>query len=325
MKQKLLDALTRQEGYVSGEQLSQSLGVSRTAIWKQIQILRELGYQIEAQPRQGYRLVERPDLLLPAEVTSGLKTSWLGHQLVYLEETDSTNEVAKRLAREGAGEGTVVVAEHQTRGKGRLGRQWISPPRAGVYFTVILRPPLTPAEAPQATLMAAVAAARGLISATGLEVRIKWPNDLLISGRKVAGILTELGADMDRIHYLVIGIGINVNIRREDLPPELNYPTTALQSELKRPVSRRRILQLCLEELESAYQGWIKNGFSPLRQQWKELSHTLGERVKVNLGEKVVEGLAEDLAEDGSLLLRQPDGSLCRLVAGEVWPSDFQR
>ncbi|MDH7479562.1 MAG: HTH domain-containing protein, partial [Syntrophomonadaceae bacterium] len=123
MKQKLLDTLIRQAGYVSGEQLSQSLGVSRTAIWKQIQVLREQGYQIEAQPRQGYRLVERPDRLLPAEVTSGLKTSWLGHQVVYLEETDSTNEVAKRLAREGAGEGTVVVAEHQTRGKGRLGRQ----------------------------------------------------------------------------------------------------------------------------------------------------------------------------------------------------------
>ncbi|NPV92149.1 MAG: biotin--[acetyl-CoA-carboxylase] ligase [Firmicutes bacterium] len=317
MKKNLLDLLAAKEGYVSGEDISQELGVSRTAVWKQVRSLRELGYDIDAQPRQGYRLRLRPDRLLPAEIARGLNTGWMGREVVYLEETDSTNEVAKKLAREGAREGTIVVAEHQSRGKGRQGRQWESPPYSGVYFTVILRPSFAPRYAPRATLMAAVAVARGIKRSTGLEVRIKWPNDILLNEGKVVGILTEMSSDMDSIHHLVIGIGININ-HEIQIPSRYRYPATSLQSELKSPVSRLEVLQRCLEELEKCYDEWVKDGFANLLDEWRAMSHTLGRWVKVNFDEAAVEGTAEDVEEDGSLLLRQKDGSIFRVVAGEV-------
>lgn len=318
IKNELLEMLAGQEGYVSGEQLSHRLGISRTAVWKQIQSLRQQGYEIEAEPRRGYRLKGRPDRLLPQEIARQLTASRLGKRIVYFEETDSTNEVAKRLAREGAEEGTLVVAEAQTKGKGRLGRQWLSPAGEGLYFTLILRPPFPPQRAPQMTLIAAVAVARALSEATGLEVKIKWPNDILVNGRKVAGILTEMVADMDRIHYLVVGIGININQEKEAFPSEVAEIATSLRAELGYSLSRLPVLVKCLSELERVYEVWLKEGFGPLLAEWKRFSHTLGQWVRVNVGEEIVEGKALEIEEDGSLLIQQKDGSFYRVIAGDV-------
>lgn len=318
MRDELLEILAAQEGYVSGEQLSHRLGISRTAVWKQIQNLRQQGYEIEAEPRRGYRLKGRPDRLLPQEITRQLTTSRLGKRIIYFEEIDSTNEVAKRLAREGAEEGTLVVAEAQTKGKGRLGRQWLSPPGEGIYFTLILRPPFPPQRAPQMTLIAAVAVARALSETTGLEVKIKWPNDILVNGRKVAGILTEMVADMDRIHCLVVGIGININQEKVAFPPEVAEIATSLKVELGRSLLRLPILIKCLSELERVYDIWQKEGFRPLLAEWKALSHTLGQWVKVNMMDEIVEGKAVEIEEDGSLIIQQKDGSFYRVIAGDV-------
>ncbi|NLK51981.1 MAG: biotin--[acetyl-CoA-carboxylase] ligase [Syntrophomonadaceae bacterium] len=318
MKKALISALSSSSEYISGEQLSQQLGVSRTAIWKQIQTLREQGYEIEAQPRVGYRLRSKPDRLLPEEITNGLSTSYLGQQVIYYDEVETTNEAARRLAQQGAMEGTLVVAERQTRGKGRLGRHWVSPRGEGLWFSFILRPQMLPVEAPRATLVSAVAVARAIRQLTGLEVKIKWPNDLLLEGKKVTGILTEMNCEIDRINYLVVGIGINVNLDPDTFPSEISKVATSISFCLNRKVSRVLLLQKCLEELEHYYNTWKNSGFESILVEWRELSYTLGKWTRVKVMEETVEGLAEDVEEDGSLRLRLKDGRIYRVIAGDV-------
>lgn len=317
-KSALLLELDRSKDYVSGEQLSQILGVSRTAVWKQIQGLREQGYEIEAQPRIGYRLLKRPDLLLPEEIASGLGTDYLGQEVVHYDEVDSTNDAARRLAQQGAPAGTLVVAERQTGGKGRMGRSWISPAGEGLWFSFILRPKMLPQEAPRITLVAAVAVAQALRSLTGLDIRIKWPNDLLIKGKKITGILTEMNSEIGRINYLVVGIGINVDINPISLPPEVRVKATSLSAYLNRKLSRLELLRRCLEELERYFEKWQVGGFDKILEEWKQLSATLGNRVQVMVLEDLIEGLAEDVGADGSLLLRLDDGTSYQVVAGDV-------
>ncbi len=317
-KKAVLTELERTNDYVSGEQLSEILGVSRTAVWKQIQSLREQGYEIEAQTRIGYRLLKRPDLLLPAEIASGLNTAFLGQEVVYYPEVDSTNEIARRLAQQGAAEGTLVVAERQTKGKGRLGRAWISPEGEGLWFSFILRPNLLPPEAPRATLVAAVAVAQALRRETGLSIRIKWPNDLLLEGKKITGILTEMNSEIGRINYLVVGIGINVNLDFETIPPEISATATSLSAYLKQPVSRLVLLQRCLEELEKYYELWQKGAFPEILKEWRQLSATLGNQVQIKMLDDTIEGFAEEVELDGSLRLRLADGSVYQVIAGDV-------
>jgi BirA family biotin operon repressor/biotin-[acetyl-CoA-carboxylase] ligase len=318
LKKELLLILSRSSEFVSGEQLSQIMGVSRTAVWKQIQSLREQGYRIEAQPRLGYRLLSRPDRLLPEEVTFGLRTKYLGQAVIYYDEIESTNDAARRLAQQGAQEGTLVVAERQTQGKGRLGRLWVTPRGEALSFSFILRPQLLPQEAPRATLVSAVAVAQALRALTGLEVKIKWPNDLLIEGKKIVGILTEMNSEIDRINYLVVGIGINVNMDPDIFPPDFRDRATSLRAQLQQPVSRLAVLQRSLEELERCYESWKTGEFSELLREWRELSDTLGKTVRVNDLERVIEGLAEDIEEDGSLRLRLSDGTIYRVIVGDV-------
>ena len=216
MRERILEILrSKMPAPVSGEVLSQELAVSRTAIWKHIQALKNEGYTIESVPKKGYILKEVPDRLKPAEVVANLKTKWLGHHIHYCELTTSTNELAKRLAGEGCEDGLVVIAEEQNSGKGRLSRGWFSPFARGVWFSVVLKPPFMPQEASKCTLLAAIAVVKAVNKYKGVQASIKWPNDVLLDGKKLVGILTEMSAEFGRINYIVIGTGINVNVPKE--------------------------------------------------------------------------------------------------------------
>jgi BirA family biotin operon repressor/biotin-[acetyl-CoA-carboxylase] ligase len=304
--------------YHSGEEICKSLNVTRTAVWKHIQTLREEGYVIDARPRAGYRLTGIPDRLYPVEILDGLATRVLGREIDYYEDIGSTNEVARERAAKGAGEGLLVVAEEQTGGKGRLGRQWYSPRSKGIIFTLLLYPPVNPSRASQITMLAAVSLASAIRSETGVGAGIKWPNDLLIGGRKVCGILAELSAEVDRIGHLVVGIGINANQDLGDFPEDVRDKATSLKLETGATVSRVRLLQASLESFEHWYGLWLERGFEPVLAAWKQMSISLNCPVRLHTLDKSWDGWAEDVDSDGALLLRLPDGSLQRFVSGEV-------
>lgn len=304
--------------FVSGEELSKTLGVSRTAVWKHVAQLRREGYSIVGQPRAGYALVAAPDKLLPEVIMAGLNTRFIGGRIRYVATATSTNDLARAMAREGASEGAVVVAEEQTRGKGRMGRRWECPAGAGLLFSLILRPDLRPPEAPVLTLVAAVAAARGIEVVTGLKPGIKWPNDLLIAGRKVCGILTEMAGEMDRVDFVVLGIGINVNMGRRPLPKGLAAETTSLDLEVGKRLDRAAILRAVLQEMETWYSRFLEEGAGPVISEWKVRSATLGNRVSVIGPRESFEGVAADIDADGALLVRADDGRLRRVLSGDV-------
>lgn len=302
--------------FVSGELICRNLGISRTAVWKHVQTLRAQGYDIAALPHAGYQLLKAPDRLYPEEIYYGLKTDFVGRRVYYYERTTSTNEIARDLADCGSSNGLLVVAEEQTGGRGRLGRGWFSPYGKGIWCSVVLYPPVNPANAPPLTMLSAVAVARAIREVTGIEAGIKWPNDLLLEDKKVCGILAEMNAEMERVNYLIIGMGINVNI--EDFPEEIRDMATSLKIHTGRHVSRVELLQAVLKEMEQFYKIWLEYGFGPIRKAWKEMCIMLHRRVRVNGMKDIVEGWAEDVDENGNLVLRLADGSLRRLVAGEV-------
>lgn len=318
-KEEILAILEGSQGcYISGEEISVKLGVSRSAVWKQIRHLRDLGYKITGSPRTGYLFEDAPDLLYPWEIRKGLETLRFGKQIFHFRQVGSTNQVAQDLGRKGYPEGTVVVAEEQTAGRGRWQRAWFSPPELGIWLSLILRPPVAPSQVPQITLVAGVACARALHAELGLKPGIKWPNDLVFNGKKVCGILAELEAAAEQINYLVLGIGINVNQEREDFPPDLRETATSLRiltgSRLRRIPIVRRLLAL----LEEEYDLFCCSGFAGARERWLAYQVTLGKRVRVHEGKEEFFGEAVDLDLDGSLLLRMPDGTMRRCAAGEV-------
>ncbi len=304
--------------YVSGEEICKRLDVSRTAVWKHIQALRETGYVIDARPRSGYMLVGIPDRLFPEEIRDGLSTRFLGREIYYCDSISSTNDLAKELARQGAGEGFLVVAEEQVGGKGRVGRPWHLPKNKGLLFSLILRPSVEPFQASQVTMMTAVALASAIKDETGIEAGIKWPNDLLVGGKKICGILTELGAEMERINYLVMGAGINVNQDRKDFLEEFRDSATSLKIEAGRFLPRTGLLQACLVEFERWYDVWLTRGFTPVLDKWKEMTVSLSCPVRVSTLNQFWEGWAEDIDADGALLLRLPNGESMRFISGEV-------
>jgi BirA family biotin operon repressor/biotin-[acetyl-CoA-carboxylase] ligase len=305
-----------QPEFVSGELISKNLGVSRTAIWKHVQALRAMGYDIASQPHAGYRLISVPDRLYPQEIFSGLQTEFIGRRIFYFAQVSSTNKLAQELAGEGAPDGSLVIAEEQTGGKGRLSRGWFSPFGQGIWCSLILYPPVQPVDAPPLTMLAGVAVARAGRRVAGIKAGIKWPNDLLLGDKKFCGILTEMSAEMERINYLIIGTGINVNI--DNFPGEIQNMATSLKAYTGRVISRVKLLQVFLQEMEQLYRIWLKEGFSPVLKLWKELSVTLHCPVKVSSGKENVEGWAEDVDEGGNLILRLADGSRKRFVNGEV-------
>jgi BirA family transcriptional regulator, biotin operon repressor / biotin---[acetyl-CoA-carboxylase] ligase len=307
-------------GWVSGEGISRTLGVSRTAIWKQMEGLRAAGYELEAQPRLGYRLVAAPDAVTPAEILPGLTTRAFGRQMEYRESLGSTNDLAKQLARAGAPEGLLVVADQQTAGKGRLGRPWTTPPGSALALTLVLRPNLPPTDAPRITLVAAVAVAEAVREVTGLPVGIKWPNDLQVVGRKICGILTEMDAEIERINFVVCGIGLNVNMERASLPAEFRESATSLRSELGAPIARAPLVRAVMARFEEAYGQLVSGRFDLVLDRWRALSVTLGREVRVLsvTGAPTLEGVAEGVDPDGALLVRDTGGQVHRVLAGEV-------
>ncbi len=318
MKAKIISLLkSHSPGYISGEEISSILGISRTAVWKHIQKLRDNGYQIESHSRIGYRLVQAPDKLYQHELNEYMKSKIIGRKIVYREVVDSTNKVAKEMAQKGAEEGTVIIAEEQTAGKGRLGRLWFSPAGQGLWFSIILRSQISPADAPKMTLVAAVAVARTLRE-IGIPVGIKWPNDILIRERKLAGILTEMNAEIDKVNYLIVGIGINISLNGDVLPDEIASVATSMEEYAEGGISRIRVLASILNNFDSLYQEFTTGGFSNILDSWKDMSVTLNRRVKIHALGKIDEGLAFDIDEDGALILKKDDGTIKRVLSGEV-------
>lgn len=322
MRQTIVEMLRNTgENFLSGEAIAEELGISRAAVWKHIQKLRQSGYAIISRERCGYKFKDAPDLLLVNEIKDGLKTLVIGREIAYFPVTDSTNREAKRLAYRGAPDGTIAVAEEQTGGKGRLNRDFFSPRGKGIWFSIVLRPKFVPSDAPKCTLMAAVSIARAM-ERFGLRAQIKWPNDIMFDGRKLVGILTELSAEMSRITYVVIGIGINVNISREEFPSELQNVASSLSEMKGEKISRVKFLRAVLEEFDKLYIDITKDqkrGFIRVLDEWRKYNITLGKKVRVitaSTGEYFL-GFARDIDADGALLVETTDG-LERVFAGDV-------
>ena len=317
---RILEALRAAgDGRVSGTELSQQLRVSRAAVWAHIEELRALGYDIEASPHLGYRLLSTPDVLHADDLVSRLAgTKVIGRDIRVFQETTSTNDVIERLARDGVKEGVVVFAESQTKGRGRLGRKWMSPPKGGLWFSLLLRPELCPQEATQLTVASGTALRRAIESHTGLKAEIKWPNDILVRGRKVAGILTELSAELDRIQHVVLGIGVNVNLDPGDFPSELRRVATSLKAELGKPVARPELALAILRELDLDYARLAAGQFAAVADEFEQHCTTIAHEVVIRTGERQLRGRAESLDEDGALLLRTDHGRLERVIGGDV-------
>jgi len=306
-------------GSVSGAELSQKLGISRAAIWARIEALRQLDYDISASPHGGYKLVSVPDVLHADDLRSLLEEdAVIGRDIQVFEETGSTNDIVEKLARDGVPEGVVVFAESQTQGRGRLGRKWFSPPRKGLWFSVLLRPKLRPQAATQFTVAAATALARAVRQVAGLDAQIKWPNDLLLHGRKVAGVLTELNAELDQVKYLILGIGVDVNLTSAELPRELHETATSLRIEAGQCVPRAELAAAILRELDFDYARIRQNRFGELSDEWEKQCTTIGHRVSIRIGERNISGFVESLDADGALLLRTEHGRLERIIGGDV-------
>lgn len=305
------------ENFISGENIAGKLGISRAAVWKHIQKLRENGYEILSRERYGYKLKDAPDLLLPSEIQIGLETKIIGKEMHYEPSVESTNLVAKALAYHGAPEGTIVVAEEQTGGKGRLDRNFFSPRGKGIWFSIILRPNFLPKDAPKCTLMAAVAVAEAM-RRFNLKPEIKWPNDILHDGRKLVGILTEMTGEIGKITYLVIGIGINVNISRDEFPEDLRSIASSLSEINCGEVPRVEFFRTVLEEFDKLYCEVTATGFEEVLNRWREYNVTLGRNIRVIAADgEVFGGKAIDINADGALVVETEQG-FRELYAGDV-------
>lgn len=319
MKTEILKLLRESSDYVSGQRLCEELGVSRTAVWKAIRQLKEEGYQVEAVRNRGYRMTESPDVLFREELESQLagKTKWAGQKVCYFAETDSTNIQAKRLGDEGAPHGTLVVAEKQNAGRGRRGKGWESPPGHSIYMTLLLRPDIPPVKAPMLTLVMAYSVAEGLRRAAGADVQIKWPNDIVLHGKKLVGILTEMSTEIDYINHVVIGVGINVNM--ESFSAEIARTATSLRIETGRVMKRSPLVAEIMSCFETYYAQFCRTeDLSGLREAYNRLLVNCQEEVQILGAKEPYRALALGINDSGELLVRKEDGSEEAVYAGEV-------
>ena len=317
MKHEVLSFFENQEGYVSGEAISQALGVSRNTVWKAINQLRKDGYRIESSTKNGYRLVFAPDYFAAQQLEQQLTTRWMGRQLRILDQVDSTNEEVKRLAQRGAEHGLAVLAETQTKGKGRLGRGWVGDKLTGIWLSVLLRPKLAPREIGPITLVVGLAVCKTIRAVAGCDALLKWPNDVVIGRKKVCGILSEMQAEMDRVDYVVVGIGINVNTHA--FPPELAHKATSLCLETGKEFARSELVCRLLLELEQAYDSFEQHGFDArLLQEYTAVCASLHRPVTVQRGGKTLSGEAVGVNEEGELLVKDAQGKILVVSSGEV-------
>ncbi|MFA5156755.1 MAG: biotin--[acetyl-CoA-carboxylase] ligase [Candidatus Omnitrophota bacterium] len=314
MHNKIIDFLKRKHEYVSGEEISSHLKVSRQALWKHIEALRDSGYEIVAVPHLGYKLVSVPDRLFPSEIEAGLKTKFIGKKIYYFDSIASTMDMAMQLGMKQATEGTIVLSEAQHKGRGRMGRDWASPKYKGIYMSLILRPEVFPGQLPILTLLAAVSICEAIGHETGLEVKIKWPNDIFIHNKKLGGILTELSAEADEVRFVAIGIGLNVNNDKKSLVSG----ATSVREEKGEAVSRISLFQEILRRIEENYLVFQKKGPNPVTDKWRQYNITLGMRVRVAFHKHHLEGEASDIDSDGALLVRKDSGIVQKVTAGDV-------
>lgn len=319
IRKQLLEVFSDHEGkYVSGQKISEQLGCSRTAVWKHIENLRHEGYELEAVPRKGYRIINKPDKITENEIRLGLKTTSIGSYVHYEDSVHSTQKIAHKLANEGAPEGTVVVADEQKIGRGRLDRSWFSPKSTGIWMSIVLRPEIPPQQSPQLTLLVAVSVVRGIFKATGIDCQIKWPNDVLINGRKVVGILTELQSESDRINAVIIGIGVNVNQQSSHFPKELREKATSLAIEKGERINRANIIQAIFKELEDLYIDYLKEGFSVVKMLWESHAISIGKQITAKTLKGTIQGKAIGITDDGVLMLEDEMGQLHYIYSADI-------
>lgn len=320
MKDIVLEELRKnKDKYISGEQLSLGLGVSRTSIWKYVKKLKEDGYKIDSSTRKGYKLIDIPDALYPSEIKRLINTKIIGKELIFLDSIDSTNSYGKKISESDFMEGTVIITEEQTAGRGRLGREWVSPKGNGVYLSIMLKPDIKPIQATQITIIAAYAVAKTIRDVFKLNALIKWPNDIVINGRKVCGILTEMGAEIDIVNYLIVGIGVNANIEEKQLSDYDLNTATSLRIELGERIDRKALLSQILTNFEKLYLNFInKPDISGIIDKYKRISATIGKEVRLISNKDEIYGEAIDVNALGQLVVKTDTGEIKEIISGEV-------
>lgn len=316
-KTKILKILRNTDGYLSGQELCEQLGISRTAVWKYMKQLKEEGYEIQSVQNKGYCLMEVPDVLGESEIKSRMETQWVGQRVYFYEEIDSTNTQAKRLAEEDVPSGTLVVSDCQVKGKGRRGRVWTSPKGEAIYMTILLRPQIRPDRASMVTLVMGLSVVQAIRNVLGLETSIKWPNDVVLNRKKLVGILTEMSAQMDYIEYLVIGTGINANMTA--FSEELKDKATSLRMEMGRPVNRAALIAESMKCFEKNYEIFEKTqDLSGLMEDYQAVLANLNQPVRVLEPGHEYSGIARGINEKGELLVEREDGTVTAVYSGEV-------
>lgn len=317
MKAEIIRLLKSCDGYLSGQELCEKLNVSRTAVWKVIHQLKQEGYEIEAVRNKGYRLLESADVMTEAELESCMGQQHIGLPVKYCEEIDSTNNQVRRMAEEGAPEGILVVAESQNSGKGRRGRVWKSPAGSGIWMSFLLKPQIRPEYASRLTLVAAMAVSAGIEEVTGLTSQIKWPNDLVLSGKKICGILTEMSTDLDTIRYIIVGIGINVNT--SSFPEEIRETATSLYLESGRKWKRSELIAAIMKHIERYYEIFLRTAeLSNLKEEYEKKLANLNQHVKVLSPGHEFCGICRGITNGGELLVEREDGTIAQVMSGEV-------
>jgi len=318
-RNKLIQLLSENESnYISGQFLSEQLNISRSAIWKHMNELKKDGYEIEGKAKKGYRIISYPNKLSENTVTWGLETEWLGKKIIHRESIPSTQRLAHKLALDGAEHGTIVLADEQTEGKGRVDRPWHSEKGKGIWMSIILRPTIPPYLAPQLTLLAATVLANVLDTYAEISPQIKWPNDILIKGKKMAGILTEMQAEQDQALYVIVGMGININQTKADFSNELQSKATSLKIETEKEWDMLPIIQKIIQTFEAKYAGYMDQGFNHVKQTWENYGFKLHERLQIKTGNKKWEAIFLGIAEDGALLAKKEDGTTEKVYSGEI-------
>ncbi|MEN2464858.1 biotin--[acetyl-CoA-carboxylase] ligase [Ornithinibacillus sp. FSL M8-0202] len=316
---KIINLLSsNQDSYISGQEISNQLQISRSAIWKHIKELEKDGYVVEGIRNKGYRIIQSPNKVSENTVQWGLNTTWLGKTIIHKESTTSTQHIAHDLATNLADHGTVVIADEQTAGKGRLSRAWYSSRNKGIWMSIILRPSIPPYLAPQLTLLTATVLADVLKKELKLNPKIKWPNDIILQDKKTSGILTEMQAEQDRIQYVVIGIGINVNHEPDDLAEDIQSKATSLKIETSKSWNMTELIQQILLYFEKTYEDFLDKGFSVIKEKWESYGYRIGEVTSIKTFHDVQRAVLTGIAEDGALLAKYEDGTIKKVYSGEI-------
>lgn len=305
------------DSYISGQLLSEQLNISRNAVWKHMNELKKDGYDIEGKAKLGYKILSYPNKISENTISWGLHTEWLGRKIVHYETTTSTQRIAHDLALNGAKHGTIVIADEQTEGKGRVGRHWQSEAGKGIWMSIILRPNILPYLAPQLTLLTATVLAEVLDELSDITPQIKWPNDILIDGKKMSGILTEMQAEQDKISYVIVGIGMNINQDPSAFLEEVAERATSLKIKTRQTWDMVRLIQQILQKFEMKYDQFINRGFEEVKVKWESYGFRMNERLSIKTGKETWTGIFSGIAEDGALLIEK-NNKIEKIYSGEI-------